>query len=324
MVFKMKDKHLMDINDRIPAGEFSRIIEMVISRSGLQKKKLLQDLAARDDAFFADAEAFAMSYGGYLDEQNIPLEYAVEAYLGMCRNMMKCQIEFMKTGRYTVSEHAEAFQEVYGNEERMKSYMIGLAISQFLWRTHYEMYSCLRSAARQYCTTASSYLEIGSGHGLFLKEVMSHLPPEAKALAVDISPVSIGITKSIMDHFYPDSTQLQFHTGDMLLLDLAKRYDFIAMGEVLEHVNCPDKLLFKLRDLLNDNGRAFVSTCVNAPAIDHIYHYRHVDEIREMINDCGLEIEDERVLPVEMLPMDEIIEKKIAINYCSIVRRVES
>jgi SAM-dependent methyltransferase len=305
----------------MPTGRFSHIVAMVTGRSGLQKKKILQDLAARDAEFFAEAEEFAVSYGGYLESQRIPLEYAVEAYLEMCRNMMKCQIEFMKTGCYTVSGHDQAFDAVYGNEERMKSYMIGLAISQFLWRTHYEMFCCLRGAVKRYCPAAGSYLEIGPGHGLFLKEAVAALPGSAEVVAVDISPVSMGITRSIMAHFFPEATRIEYRTGDMLLIDATGHYDFITMGEVLEHVNYPDKLLQKLHALLNADGRAFVSTCVNAPAIDHVYHFRTVDEIRSLIAACGLEIEEERVLPVENLPMADIVERKITINYCAILKR---
>jgi SAM-dependent methyltransferase len=302
-------------------GAFAQIVEMVVSRSGLQKKKILADLASRDQEFFSEAEAFAVSYGGYLEQQGIPLAYAVEAYLEMCRNMMKCQIEFMKTGCYTVAEHLQAFEQVYDNPEKMKSYMIGLAISQFLWRTHYEMYRCLRDAVARYCPTAHSYLEIGPGHGLFLREAMSVLSPDAAIMAVDISPVSIGITRSIMEYFFPEAVPPEYHTGDMLLLESVGRYDFITMGEVLEHVNYPDLLLRKLHGLLADDGRAFVSTCVNAPAIDHVYHFGHIDEIRCLLDACGLEIEEERVLPVEALPMSEIVELKITINYCAILKR---
>lgn len=307
-----------------PAGSFSRIVDMVAGRSGLQRKRILQDLLGRDAGFFDDAERFAISYVGYLESQNIPIEYAVEAYLEMCRNMMKCQIEFMKTGQYTVSGHEQALEEVYHNEGRMKSYMVGLAISQFLWRTHYEMYCCMRSAVKRFCPTARSYLEIGPGHGLFLKEAVAVLPGNASVVAVDISPISMEITKSIMAHFLPDARKVDYRTGDFLQFESLARFDFITMGEVLEHVNCPDKLLQQLHALLETNGRAFVSTCVNAPAIDHVFHFRHVDEIRSLITDCGFIIEEERVLPVENLPMSEIVARKITINYCSVLKRKNS
>ncbi len=317
----MVEESVKSSNDMF-SGEFSKIVNMIASLSGLQKKKILKDLEGRDRSFFDDAESFAKSYRAYLDSQNIPIEYAVESYLEMCHNMLKSQVSFMRTGKYPVTEHGEAIDEVYDNEEGMKSYMIGLAISQFLWRTHFEMYDFLRNAVSHYCPTADKYLEIGPGHGLFLKEAVRYLPSSSKAVVVDISPVSIAITKSIMNYFFPGSKQLQFYQCDMLHMNLSHKYDFVTMGEVLEHVGFPDKLLLKLHDLLSHKGKAFVSTCVNAPAIDHIYHFKHVDEIREMLNKCGLDIEDELVLPVEKMPMEEIVEKKITINYCALVKRV--
>ena len=107
---------------------------------------------------------------------------------------------------------------------------------------------------------------------------------------------------------------------DILNMDFEEKYDFITMGEVLEHVIHPEKLLIKLKQLLNPKGRIYISTCVNCPAIDHVYHFKKVEEIREMIQACGLKIESELVLPVEELPMEEIVRKKVTINYCSILQ----
>jgi 2-polyprenyl-3-methyl-5-hydroxy-6-metoxy-1,4-benzoquinol methylase len=93
------------------------------------------------------------------------------------------------------------------------------------------------------------------------------------------------------------------------------------MGEVLEHVKSPDRLMQKLHSMLNPDGRIFVSTCTNAPAIDHVYLFRHVDEIRKLLSDSGFIIENELVLPVENLPMSQVIAEKITVNYCSILKR---
>ena len=93
------------------------------------------------------------------------------------------------------------------------------------------------------------------------------------------------------------------------------------MGEVLEHVDEPLKLLNKFEYLLSDAGQGFISTCVDCPTIDHVYHFKSIDQIRDMISDSKLSIYSEKILPVENLPMEEIIEKKITINYCAIVRR---
>jgi SAM-dependent methyltransferase len=301
------------------SGNFNKIVELVIEKSPFQKKKLGHYLASRDVTFFEEAETFAVKYGGYLESQNIPINYAVSAYLEMCQNMMKCQIEFMKTGMYTVDKHIEAFNDVYSSENKMKPYMIGLAISQFLWPTHYEMYHFFAQAVKKYRFGIDSYLEIGPGHGLYLNKAMDYLPNGTNISTVDISPISTAITKSIMIHFKHDLSSIEFHTQDILKFDSQKKFDFITMGEVLEHVNFPEKLLQKLHFLLSDKGTVFVSTCVNAPAIDHVYHFRKVDEITAMLDQCGFSIINDRILPVENLPIETIIAENIAINYCAIL-----
>ena len=138
--------------------------------------------------------------------------------------------------------------------------------------------------------------------------------------AIDISPISLEVSKSIIEYFYPNKN-IKFINEDMLKLDLDSNCDFIVMGEVIEHVETPELLLKKISKLLSQNGKAFLSTCVNCPAIDHVYHFHTVEEIREMFGKCGLEIISEKVLPVEDLPMCEIEHKKITINYSAIVKR---
>ena len=93
------------------------------------------------------------------------------------------------------------------------------------------------------------------------------------------------------------------------------------MGEVLEHVNYPGMLLSKFNKLLSENDHGFISTCVNCPTIDYVYHFESVEDILEMLSSSNLIIEDNRALPVEDLLMEEIVRRKITINYCAIVRR---
>jgi SAM-dependent methyltransferase len=302
-------------------SNFDKIVKSVIKQSPFQRKKLQAYLAGRDVNFFEEAELFASSYSDYLGSTDIPMDFAVSAYLEMCRNMMQCQVEFMKTGKYTVTEHDDAFVDVYSNEKKMKSYMIGLAISQFLWPTHYEMYKFFGDAINKYGGNVKSYLEIGPGHGLFLNKALGHLKHCKDIAAVDISPISIGITKSIIEFFHKGRFPIDFRNQDVLHFSSTEKYDFITMGEVLEHVTYPEKLLFKLYSMLATNGRVFISTCVNAPAIDHIYHFKDISEIIDMVEKCGFNIESDLVLPVENLPMETIVAQKIAINYCAILRR---
>lgn len=234
--------------------------------------------------------------------------------------MFKSQIKFMRTGKYPVTNTTEAIDNVYNDKTEMLSYMIGLALSQYLWSTHYEMFNHLKEELRKNAKEIKTYLEIGPGHGLFLKNAIDILDEDTNMTAIDISPISLEVSKSIIEYFYPNKN-IKFINEDMLKLDLDSNCDFIVMGEVIEHVETPELLLKKISKLLSQNGKAFLSTCVNCPAIDHVYHFHTVDEIRDMFKRCGLKIVSEKVLPVENLPMCEIEDKKITINYSAIVQR---
>ena len=299
---------------------FNQILDLVYKKSPLQKKKLENYLASCDESFFNAAEKFSIDYIGYLESQEISIEYAVDAYLKMCGNMLKSQIYFMKTGMYPVEQANDAFENVYNNKKVMTSCMIGIGISQLLWPTHYDMFSFFKDTLKESGNMVSSYLEIGPGHGLYLREAMQYLNNDIKIVAVDISSTAIEIVQSIMAYFFKDHTlKITYHNIDMLDLRLSDKYDFVTMGEVLEHVNYPDRLLNRLKEVLASDGRAFISTCVNCPAIDHVYHFKSIDEIRDILDGCGLLIKNERVLPVEDLSAEEIIKEKITINYCAIV-----
>ena len=71
----------------------------------------------------------------------------------------------------------------------------------------------------------------------------------------------------------------------------------------------------------DENGEIFLSTCVDCPSIDHVFHFKSVKEIDDMIVSSGFKIIDKLVLPVEDKPMDEIIKRKITINYCALLKK---
>ncbi|MFC1807246.1 methyltransferase domain-containing protein, partial [Candidatus Omnitrophota bacterium] len=242
---------------------FDKIIKIIGDKSPLQKKRINKYISKKDKSFFDEFEVFAASYIGYLESQEISLESAIDSYLQLCYDMMTARLYFMKIGKYPEEGSNGFVNGLYKNEVEMKSYMIGLAISQFLWSTHYEMYRCLKTHLRRNKDDIHSYLEIGPGHGLFFNMAMDYLGKNTHFYAIDISPISIEITKSIIAYFRPKSTGVRYNIIDFLDLNVGEKFDFITMGEVLEHVNYPEKLLIKLKDLLALKGKAFVSTCVN-------------------------------------------------------------
>ncbi|HVJ42750.1 MAG TPA: class I SAM-dependent methyltransferase [Dongiaceae bacterium] len=297
---------------------FSELVDRICAQSPLQEKKLRAYLVTRDAAFFCEANDFIDSYGGFLAKQNISVDYAVGAYLEMCKNMMRCQVEFMRSGKYP-SAALNAKEMVYQNSTEMLSYMVGLGISQFLWSTHYEMFNFLKAAFQERADNTESYLEIGPGHGLFLEQALRTLHRVSNPIAIDISETSLGLTRSIIDYSVPDRRDVQYILADILEADLSQKFDFVTMGEVLEHVEQPQLLLRRVKNMLAPGGGAFVSTCVNCPAIDHVYQFNTVEQIRALLTDCGLAIKRDLPLPVEKMTVEAAEKNRITINYCALL-----
>ena len=88
-------------------------------------------------------------------------------------------------------------------------------------------------------------------------------------------------------------------------------------------VTNPQEILKKLKNLITHNGSIYVSTCVDCPSIDHVYHFKSIKEIQKMINNCGFKILDDLVLPVEDKPMKKIVKNKITINYCAHIKKID-
>ena len=300
---------------------FNIIVQKVIGKSSLQKKKILKLLNSADKLYFQRAENFSSFFFIYLKKQKIKLNYAINAYLKLCSDMMISQKYFLKYKKYPVDNEKIAYENVYNNLNQMKSYMIGLAISQFLWSTHYAMYSFFIKKIIQERSKVKNYLEVGPGHGLFLTQALEKLDKKTNFEIVDISKTSIKITKSIVNLINKKKLNINYKQKNVFNITKSKKFDFITMGEVLEHVAEPKKLLIKLKSLVTKNGSIFISTCVDCPSIDHIYHFKTVQEIEKMIKESGFIILDKQILPVEDKSMKIIIKNKITINYCAHIKK---
>jgi len=80
-------------------------------------------------------------------------------------------------------------------------------------------------------------------------------------------------------------------------------------------VEQPLALLLRLRELLADEGVLFFTTPANAPAIDHLYLFRNVEEIRQLAESAGFRIGSEKVLPAEDVSWEMVEQMRIAVLY---------
>ena len=118
---------------------FEETLKSIYSKSPFQKKKL-EFILLTSQNFFNEADKFIFDYSRYLKSQNISFDYAIDSYIRMCNDMVKSQIYFMKHGKYPIENQTQAFDDVYNSRTEMYSFMVALALSQYLWKTHYEMF----------------------------------------------------------------------------------------------------------------------------------------------------------------------------------------
>lgn len=299
--------------------KFLELVERIGAKSPLQKKRLAAYLNGRGPKFHAEADDFVARYGDFLATKGLSIDYAIDAYLKMCAGMLRCQVQYLRTGRYPTESSDQANQEVYSSETEMLSYMVALGISQFLWSNHYEIFLFFGESIQERAESMRSYLEIGPGHGLLLETAMAHGKNLRDMVAVDISPTSLRLTEAIIAHSMPRANEVKYLLGDILKTDLGKQFDFITLGEVLEHVMEPETLLLRMKSMLTPEGRGFISTCANCPAVDHVYQFETVEQIRTMLTSCGLSIERDLALAAEAMSIADAEKNRITINYCALV-----
>lgn len=301
---------------------FNKFVQNVFLKSPMQKKRILKHFAKRDDLFWQRAEKFAKGFMNYLTEVGITLDDAIDTYLKVCKDMLVEQTRFARTGVYSRQSAEEVDKTVYSNPDIMSYHMHGIAISQFLWPNHYAMYDFFCQEVTTVKNMVQSYLEIGAGHGLFLSKALDTFK-NASFSVIDISEVSINMAHKIIHHMSKYSDNVQFQHQNVMTLDDKLTFDFITMGEVLEHVENPKSLLDKVYKLLKPKGRAYISTCCNCPTIDHVYLFKNVKEIRVLFAEAGLHINREIILPVETISKGSDKFERTEINYAVIVERKE-
>ena len=252
---------------------------------------------------------------GYLEfctGKGLTLDYLAESYLTILGDTLDEQLYFRDHGHYRHSTFKEVADSVYFDRDYMDRYMYGLAITNFVWPNHVEMSRFLRRTLTP--GKSGRYLEVGPGHGFLLLSALE-VGSFDDFLGIDLSAASVEQTRTIVDHFHADAP-VRIELQDFLEADDLSpgSFDAVVMGEVLEHVEEPEVFLRRIAELAKDDAYIFITTCINAPAVDHIYLWRTTDELEDMIRDSGLSIVEPLRLPYEGKTLEESREEQLPIN----------
>jgi 2-polyprenyl-3-methyl-5-hydroxy-6-metoxy-1,4-benzoquinol methylase len=269
-----------------------------------------------DGAFCDRAESFFRSYQQFVANQGKTLDFGLDCFRKLRANVHDLRVKFVRTGQYASRSFDDVNTLVYANADIMESYLHGLVFAQFLWPEQYCRFRFFSDYLAEYSDGVASYLEIGAGHGLYVTEAMRLLRQDTTFDLVDISASSVELAKGIAGE-----SRIRFHLMDVFKLSEDRQYDFITMGEILEHMENPVELLAKARKLLTRTGHAYITTPANAPMMDHIYLFRDADEIRAMLRQNGFTIEREVTQFAADLPVERCIALKTALMFAAFVKK---
>lgn len=297
--------------------KIEQLIENIATKNAIHGKKLQKNFSSlkEEKNYINDYNIFINKYKDILEKNRLTFDDSINYYLKMIGDFNEEMLDFMRTGKYRNTSFDAVNKAMYNNPDVMVSHMHGLLLSQFLWKHHYDVYQYFKNGIQKYLPV-QSYLEIGAGHGLYFEAAMGKIGDDCTFEALDISETSLELTKSLIK-----SDQVIYHLKNVFdYTDEDEKKDFITMGEVLEHVEDPLALLTKIKSLIKPEGTIFITTPTNAPSIDHIYLFNNVQEIRDLINEAGLEIVDERYFVSEDIDLEKAEKRKIATMYASFLK----
>jgi 2-polyprenyl-3-methyl-5-hydroxy-6-metoxy-1,4-benzoquinol methylase len=294
-------------------GFLERSLTQIEAANPRYASKLRVWVARQDQTYQARAEEFLARYAAFMARQGRSFEEGPAMHLRLCAAINEERVFFLREGRYQSTSFAEVETRVYGNPEVFESHMHGLVFAQFLWPEQYERYRFFCDRLSRYAGPRGRYLEVGGGHALYVAEAARQLP-EAVIDLVDISATSLALAQGIAG-----KGRISYYLTDIYQFEPEARYDFITMGEVIEHVEKPLQLLRRVRNLLSEDGHAYITTPANAPTIDHIYLFRNAGEIRQILKEAGFRIVEEVTRYAEDVTPERAEKLKIALMYGAIV-----
>ncbi len=285
------------------------VIEQIVARNPRQRAPMATTLASLEDDERRDLEAW-IAHAMRTGEDS---ESLAEAYDTVVRDTLREQLHFRREGRYRHSSFTDVAGSVYFSSVYMRRYMLGLALTGFLWENHLALRRFVLGALAE-LPRVGRYLEVGPGHGLNLAAA-ARLDCAAHFEAIDLSPTSVALSRELLaSGTLGPLPEVEIRVDDFLEASIVGLYGVVVMGEILEHVERPLEFLRRAQALLEPAGHLILTTCIDAPAIDHIWHFASVDEVERLIEQAGLVLEKRCVLPHPGLSLSEAKARKMPIN----------
>lgn len=269
----------------------TELSDEIALKDKLHSKKIKANISFLRQQFPEQFEELIGLVKTYFNNLHLTSQRVADDYLKMIKDMRTEGLYFYKHGKYRCESQHTANELVYSRPEVMTYYMNALLVSQIMWKHHFNIFMYFQKHLKLLFKNHSNLniLDVGPGHGFFSFIIKKEFPDYQKIDIVDISDTSLEMTKSILGY---DSDKIKYFKADIFEYDDSQKYDFIVLGEVIEHLDEPKQILIKLSKLLNPNGFLWITTPTNSPALDHVYLFTSKEEIIALVEESGLKIVD--------------------------------
>jgi len=245
----------------------------------------------------------------------------INNFISFCHEFLRLQAELERTERYHFSTFEEAKKEIYDNPAVMENrYLYGLLFSQAFWINHNKIFQLFRNNFCNSLSKKGTVLEVPIGTGIFLATFLQQNPAWI-AKGYDISPSAVTLSLKVLSAILGKSSLSTLSSvllEDIFKVTENKTYDRIICGLLLDNVEDPHQLLQKLSQLLAPGGKIFLTTNAWASTIDHLYLFRSVQEIKQLLEQY---FSIEQDLALSILASKKPEEEKTPVNYACILTR---
>lgn len=265
-----------------------------------------------NDYLYEEEKSMLAAILDFLVEKGASISMLADCHNLISSDTLNEQIYFLKNKKYRYSTYDQVKSHVYNNMEYMKKYMYGLMLTGFTWKNHVQLNRWYVDIIPK--EKKGQYLEIGPGHGYHMMTAMTKCAFEFYE-GIDISPTSVMLTQEILSKFASaKKDSFKIYEADFLTHDFDKQYDVIVMGEVLEHVEDPGAFLGKIARIAKPDSFIYITTAINAPAVDHIYLFDSPQSVVAMVEESGMEVKNQLLVPYKGMSLEKSIRLQLPIS----------
>lgn len=226
------------------------------------------------------------------------MQLIADSYNLLIKDSMVNKVYFLKNDRYMYQSFDEVNKKIYSNPDYMNKYMIGLALSHYLWLNHITLTRYFNEKlidfANRFDETQnpnSKYVEAGPGYGeCFLFALQNTRFNRYEG--IDISETAAAGCDRYIKSQLKIQKNLTIKCMDFYDYDDSEKADAFVCSEVLEHIENPDKFIRKVYDTVNSGSFIYITTAINAPSSGHIYLFRNEKEVFDIVEKAGFSVED--------------------------------